>query len=79
MENYTEYVGYVASFFVLLSFLMKKMTTLRLVNIVGCGFFITYGFLLPGISWPVVITNTAIVCVNVFYLMKSEKVDTTLD
>lgn len=68
--NYIEIVGYVASAFVLLSFVMKEMTKLRIVNIVGCGFFIAYGILIP--SWPVIITNSAIVCVNVFYLVKAQ-------
>jgi len=70
MEFNPEYVGYAASVFVLLSFVMKKMLTLRLVNIVGCSFFIAYGLMLPGISWPIVITNVAIVLVNTFYLIK---------
>lgn len=65
-----EYVGYAASFFVLLSFIMKDMKTLRLVNIIGCSFFIAYGFLIPGISWPIVVTNVAIVIVNVYYLIR---------
>ena len=73
MTEYVEYVGYVASFFVLLSFLMKRMLQLRLVNIVGCLFFIAYGFLLPVISWPIIITNAAIVSVNLFYLLRTKK------
>ena len=68
-----EYVGYTASFFVLLSFVMKDMKTLRLINIIGCSFFIAYGFLIPGISWPIVVTNVAIVVVNLFYLYKISK------
>ncbi len=67
--NYIEIIGYFASAFVLLSFVMKEMTKLRIVNIVGCSFFIAYGILIP--SWPIIITNVAIVCVNVFYLAKS--------
>lgn len=68
-----EYVGYAASFFVLLSFVMKDMKKLRLINIVGCSFFIAYGFLMPGISWPIVVTNVAIVLVNLYYLFKISK------
>ena len=68
--EYVEYIGYIASAFVLLSFVMKNITTLRMVNIVGCSFFIAYGLLLPGVSWPFVITNVAIVLVNTFYLLK---------
>ena len=73
--DYTDIVGYFASAFVLLSFVMKEMTKLRIVNIIGCSFFIAYGFMMP--SWPVVITNVAIVCVNVFYLMKGRNQQAT--
>jgi hypothetical protein len=69
--DYVEIVGYLASAFVLLSFVMKEMTKLRIVNIIGCSFFIIYGALIP--SWPIIITNVAIVCVNVFYLSKTIK------
>lgn len=69
--DYIELIGYLASAFVLLSFVMKEMTKLRIVNIVGCAFFITYGVLL--LSWPIIITNTAIVVVNVYYLVKTRR------
>lgn len=67
----TDIIGYLASAFVLVSFLMKEITTLRYVNIVGCSFFILYGSLI--FSAPIVITNVAIVCVNVFYLAKARR------
>lgn len=69
--NYIEIIGYLASAFVLLSFVMKEMTKLRILNSIGCGFFIAYGVLL--FSWPIIITNAAIVCVNVFYLLKTSR------
>jgi hypothetical protein len=70
MEN-TEYIGYVASGIVLLSFLMRKMIFLRIVNTVGCVFFIVYGMMLGSI--PIILTNIAIVLINVFYLTKRNK------
>ncbi|GAB5417349.1 MAG: hypothetical protein Crog4KO_29310 [Crocinitomicaceae bacterium] len=66
MPTYIDYIGYGASLFVLLSFFMKKIATLRMVNIVGCGLFIAYGILLE--SNPIIITNVSIVLVNVYYL-----------
>ncbi|WP_349254719.1 uroporphyrinogen decarboxylase [Autumnicola musiva] len=45
---------------------MKNINTLRYVNSIGCIFFVIYGILLE--SWPVVITNAAIICVNLYYL-----------
>lgn len=67
----TEWIGYLASFFVLLSFLMRNITTLRYVNSVGCLFFVAYGILLS--SWPIIITNVAIVLVNIYYLFINKK------
>ncbi len=64
----TEWVGYAASFFVLLSFMMKKVTLLRTVNMIGCVCWVIYGFMLD-IAWPVVVTNAAIFVVNGYYLM----------
>ncbi len=68
----TEWIGYLASLFVLLSFLMKNIVTLRYVNSIGCLFFVAYGILLAT-SWPIIITNVAIVCVNIYYLFINKK------
>lgn len=73
--EYTEYIGYVASGIVLLSFLMRKMLLLRIVNTVGCVFFIVYGMMLGSI--PIILTNTAIVLINLYYLTKRVKTTTT--
>ena len=71
----TEYVGYLASFMVLLSFTMKDVKKLRLVNMSGCILFIIYGFLMPTlrIGLPIIIANAAILAVNVYYLLKPAK------
>lgn len=69
--SYIEWIGYFASFFVLLSFLMRNIKTLRYVNTIGCLFFVAYGFLLN--SWPIIITNVAIVLVNFYYLFIYKK------
>ncbi len=62
----TEWVGYLASLGVLISFLMKDIKVLRLVNSVGCALFVLYGILLGSI--PVILTNTAILFINLYYL-----------
>jgi len=69
--SHVEWYGYLASFFVLLSFFMKNITTLRYVNSIGCLFFVTYGIFLD--SWPLIITNAAIVLVNAYYLFIRKK------
>ncbi len=71
MPNYTEYIGYIASALVLISFLMKNITYLRVINTFGCGFFIMYGSLLHSV--PIVLTNAAIVLVNLFYLISRKR------
>ena len=71
----TEYVGYLASLMVLLSFTMKDVKKLRLVNMSGCILFIIYGFLMPSfrIGLPIIIANVAILIVNIYYLFKPPK------
>lgn len=71
----TEYIGYLASFMVLLSFTMKNMNKLRLVNMTGCILFVAYGFLMPSIriGLPIIIANVAIFLVNGYYLLKKPK------
>lgn len=71
----TEYIGYLASLMVLISFTMKRVKTLRLVNMTGCILFIIYGFLMPTlrIGLPIIIANVAIFSVNLYYLFKSQE------
>jgi uncharacterized protein with PQ loop repeat len=68
----TEMVGYLASIIVLISFLMKNMKALRIINSIGCVLFVAYGILL-GFSLPIIITNVSIVGINIYYLMKANK------
>jgi len=71
----TEYVGYLASLMVLLSFTMKDIKKLRLVNMSGCILFIIYGFLMPSfrIGLPIIIANLEILIVNIYYLVNPSK------
>ena len=69
---YSEWIGYMASAVVLISFLMKKIRMLRMINILGCGLFVAYGFSLD-ISWPIVFTNIAIMLINIIFLIKLAK------
>ena len=65
----TEGVGYLASLVLMISFLMKNINTLRIINSTGCLLFVVYGFLLAT-SWPIIISNAFILGVNIFYLTK---------
>lgn len=65
----TEFIGYIASAIVLISFLMKNIKKLRIINTIGCLIFIVYGILL-NISVPIIITNSVIVGINIYFLIK---------
>lgn len=65
----TELVGYLASLVLMVSFLMKNINTLRIINSTGCFLFVVYGFMLAT-SWPIIISNAFILGVNTFYLTK---------
>jgi len=66
----TEWVGYAASLGVLVSFLMKDIKVLRVINSIGCALFVAYGLLLGSI--PIIVTNVAILFINAYYLFKKE-------
>ncbi len=66
----TEIVGYIGSLGILISFLMKDMLKLRIVNTFGCAFFVLYGILLNSI--PVIATNGIIICINLYYIFKTQ-------
>lgn len=68
----TEIIGYIGSLGILLSFLMKDINRLRIVNTIGCAFFVLYGILLE-YSVPVIATNAIIILINVYYLLKNNK------
>ncbi len=65
----TDWVGYLASLILIISFLMKNFNTFRIINSIGAVLFILYGIMLS-ISWPIIITNAFILGVNIYYLTK---------
>lgn len=65
----TEWIGYLASLVLMISFLMKNINTLRIINSIGAILFVIYGIMLVT-SWPIIITNTFILGVNIYYLTK---------
>jgi len=65
----TEIVGYLATFLVMLSFMMKDVTRLRMINAIGCATWIAYGIMLD--SYPVIITNIGILAINGGHLLRN--------
>lgn len=66
--NWIDWIGYLAAALVVISFLVSKnMRLLRIINMLGAAMFILYGVLL-NVNLPVIIPNTFIVGIQVYYL-----------
>ena len=72
----TEWVGYLASLAVLISFTMKDLNKLRMINGIGCLLFVIYGMLMPTlrVGLPIIITNLAILGINIYHLTVRKKI-----
>ncbi len=64
------YVGYAASVFIVLSFALKELRKIRLVNLLGCICFVIYGFFSEVPLWPVIIPNAILCAIQVYHLIK---------
>ena len=62
----TEVIGYVASALVVLSLAMTSVVRLRLISLAGSVVFVVYAVLIESV--PIVITNVAIACLNLWFL-----------
>lgn len=63
-----EIIGLTATAFVLLSFLMREVKAIRIVNIIGAIGFVIYGVLINSLStW---VMNGILIVVHIFYLLK---------
>lgn len=69
MNNvFFEIVGITGTLFVLLSFLMKDLTKVRIVNIIGAILFVVYGILINAYStW---ILNGVLIIIHIIFLTK---------
>ena len=63
-----EYLGYLASVFLVLSLMMTNVTKLRWLNLAGCICFTTYGVMIQ--AWPVAFTDGLLAFVNAYHLIK---------
>lgn len=70
MANSTEWVGYLAMAFLVISFIPTKLNQVRILNLAGCIFFVLYGYLL-GWRWPIIISNGLVAIIQVYHLIKS--------
>ncbi|MCC2591160.1 uroporphyrinogen decarboxylase [Chryseobacterium sp. MFBS3-17] len=66
-----SYVGYAASFFVVLSFILKDLRKVRIVNLIGCILFVIYG-IYSGMLWPIIIPNAILCFIQLYHLVKKD-------
>ncbi|MFC3031964.1 YgjV family protein [Pseudoalteromonas fenneropenaei] len=66
-----EYLGYLASAFLIISLMMSNVVKLRWFNLVGCVCFTLYGLAID--AWPVALTNGTLAFVNIYHLFKLSK------
>ncbi len=67
--NWANYVGYAASFFVVLSFMVKNIKQIRVINLIGCIAFVIYG-VFSGMLWPIIIPNAILCVIQLYHLIK---------
>ena len=68
----TDWIGYLASAIVFVSFSFTDVKKLRLINMVGAAVFVAYGILLKT-AYPIVAFNTGIIFLHIYHLIKDKK------
>lgn len=77
--EFVDYIGYAASAFVVISFILKDLKKIRLTNLIGCILFVIYGVNSGDkIMWPIVIPNAILCFVQVYNLLKNDKKEKTV-
>lgn len=66
-----EIIGLAGTLFVLLSFLMKDIRLVRIINIVGALLFVVYGICINAISTYAL--NGALIIIHIVYLFQMRK------
>ncbi|MDO4728049.1 MAG: uroporphyrinogen decarboxylase [Bacteroidota bacterium] len=65
-----EYIGYLASVFIVLSFVFKNLMIVRLVNLLGCICFVIYAlYITESILYPVLIPNLILAFIQIGFLI----------
>ena len=76
-EIIIQAVGYLSSVLLAISLLVNNDLKFRWLNIAGCVFFIVYGILISAL--PIILTNSILFLINLFYLVKIYRTDEDFD
>ena len=64
-----EIIGWIGTAAVLVSFLMKDMLKLRLMNLSGCLIWVSYAIIKE--DYPVLITNAAVAIIHAYWFYQN--------
>lgn len=75
--SFADICGYLGSALVVASFMLKDLRKIRIVNLVGCLFFVIYGVLKGGgdaaaMYWPVIIPNGFLCFIQAYHIFKAK-------
>lgn len=65
-----EIIGYMASVFIVLSFMLKDVRKIRIINLIGCICFVIYGTMGEELRLPIAIPNAILCFIQAYYLIK---------
>lgn len=71
MES-VEYIGFLATAFILLSFILDGIQ-LRIINSIGAGLWLLYGIMIDGYS--IIFLNVCVILIHAYKLWKNYKVN----
>ncbi|MEO5944755.1 MAG: hypothetical protein ABIP30_14995 [Ferruginibacter sp.] len=68
LQQLAPYFGYLASLFLIISLMVNNGLQFRWYNTLGCLAFVIYAIVIK--AFPVLLTNTILLTINIFYLYK---------
>ena len=68
---YFEIIGYIGTALILLSMAMSSLKKLRIMNVCGSFFSMTYSFLVA--AYPVFLLNAVLIVINLFKLFTEKR------
>lgn len=68
MDMFFQFLGYTASFIILVSILMSNVLKFRVINMLGATLFCVYGLVIG--AYPVLVMNGVIVMIDIIYIFK---------
>ena len=66
-----DWIGYLASAIVFVSFLFKDVKMIRIINMIGAAIFVLYGLILES-AYPIVVFNGGIILLHIYHLLKKD-------